>query len=305
MVQSFPIQVLLGIYLGLLTGIIPGLIAFTLGFVFKYFTGVTLPGFGVVTLGVAIAGINGGLLGLIDPTIGSSPTLLVAAIVVMMVTLYTHSIGDKLGAEFPKRLSLKRLREQKLSQDVLNRVGVRGEIQIDIVGPVGDMEGYPPLSTDLRTAIQESKLSFPHDLPLSELEARIADRLKNDHDLADVAVTVDSQAKASVNAAPPSGSLSRRVPKGTRAVSLDALVPTGIARGDEVELRTTAGTVTGPVVSAQSTEGGEPAKPAAEVTDGGEDAATPAPAPTRRRRPAATDESPSQWSVQRRSNSSA
>ncbi|WP_336360013.1 potassium channel family protein [Haladaptatus sp. ZSTT2] len=275
MVQALPLQVLFGIYLGLLTGLLPGLIAFTLGFLFKYFTGVTLPGFGVVTLGVAIAGINGGLLGLIDPAVQSSPMLLVAAIVVMMITLYTHSMGDKLGAEFPKRLSLKRLREQKLSRDVLNRVGVRGEIQLDIVGPVGDMEGYPPLSADLRKTIKESKLTVPPDLPLSELETRLADRLRNDHDLADVSVTVDANAKASVNAAPPSGRLSRRVPKGKRAISIEALLPTGVARGDEVVLQTTAGSVTGPVVAAQSDGGSD--QPPGETP--AEDDETPIPAP--------------------------
>jgi len=61
---SLPVEVLFGIYLGLLTGIVPAFVSGALGFAFKYLTGVTLPGLGVVVLAVAIAGINGGLMGL-------------------------------------------------------------------------------------------------------------------------------------------------------------------------------------------------------------------------------------------------
>ena len=48
--MSLPIEILFGIYLGILTGIIPALVAGVLGFIFKYFTGVTIPGLGVVVL---------------------------------------------------------------------------------------------------------------------------------------------------------------------------------------------------------------------------------------------------------------
>ena len=57
---SLPFEVLFGIYLGLLTGIVPALVAWALGFGFKYFTGVSIPGFGVVVLALAIAGASGG-----------------------------------------------------------------------------------------------------------------------------------------------------------------------------------------------------------------------------------------------------
>ena len=48
----FPVEVLLGIYLGFLTGIIPAMVAWLLGFVFRYVTGVTVPGLGVVVYGI-------------------------------------------------------------------------------------------------------------------------------------------------------------------------------------------------------------------------------------------------------------
>ena len=49
----------MGIYLGLLVGVIPALVSWALGFSFKYFTGITVPGFGVVVLAIALAGVSG------------------------------------------------------------------------------------------------------------------------------------------------------------------------------------------------------------------------------------------------------
>lgn len=138
------------------------------------------------------------------------------------------------------------------------------------------MEGYPPLPSDLRTEIGTGEWTFPADVPLVELETRLADRLRTDYDLADVSVRLDERARATVSAAPPTGGLSKRVPQGERAVSISALLPTGLSRGDEVRVWTDGGTVSGTVVSARSS-GGEDDRPqptpvATEiVTDGGEE----------------------------------
>lgn len=67
-------EILVGVYLGLLAGIFPAFIAFAIGFGFKYFTPVTVPGLGVVALGGTLAGISGGLMGLMDPTLAESWT---------------------------------------------------------------------------------------------------------------------------------------------------------------------------------------------------------------------------------------
>jgi hypothetical protein len=255
---AIPVEILLGLYLGLLTGIIPALVSGVLGFVFKYFTGVTLPGFGVVVLAVAIAGVNGGLLGLVDPSISSSPRIMSAVLVVMMLSLYAHSQGDKLGASLPKRFSLRRLRRRTLSADVVDFVGGIGEVTVRPAGSVADLEGYPPLPTDLRTQIEGATWRLPADLPLSELEHRLVERLKTEFDVADASVSLDGRGKATIAAAPPSSGLSRRIPTGHRAVSVDALVPTGLARGERVRVTTTAGTVEGTLVSARSDPSKDP-----------------------------------------------
>ena len=291
--MTLPVEILYGIYLGVLTGIVPALVAGVLGFVFKYFTGVTIPGFGVVVLALAIAGVNGGLLALNDPTVRNSeraPAILTAIMVVLMLSLYAHAQGDKLGGTVPKRMSLRKLRDRTLSADVVELVGGRGQVRIELAGPVGDMEGYPPLPAATRAEIADGEWKFPADVPLSELETRLADRLKTEFDLPDVAVTIDERARATVSAAPPMGGLSKRVPSGQRAVSISALVPTGVARGDEVRVFTDGGSVEGTVLSAKS--GGPAAKPTPSPaappsgddgtprTDGGEEAAVEGPPPS-------------------------
>jgi hypothetical protein len=283
---ALPFEVLLGLYLGLLTGIVPAVVGWSLGFGFRYFTGVTMPGFAVVVLGVAIAGVNGGLLGLIDQNVTAAPArVAVAVLVVFGITLYAHAQGDKLGANLPKRVSLRELTERTLSTDVVELVGGRGQVRVRVTGEVADVEGYPPLPADLRATIREATWTFPADVPLSELETRVADRLRTDHDLSAVSVRMDERARAEVAAAPPLGALSKRVPSGERAVSLTALVPTGLAPGDEVTVvareATFDATVLGVTPAPTTAATGDDANEAAPAqTDGGEDDLPTPPRPT-------------------------
>lgn len=282
---STPVQALHGIYLGLLAGVIPALVSFGFGFLFRYVTGLSIPAFGVVVLGVALAGVNGGLLAFADPTItqaANSTTLVVALLVVALLTFYTHAVGDRLGASLPRPISLQSLRERTLHADAIELVGGRNEVTVSVVGGVRDLEGYPPLPEPLRASIRNAEWRFPADLPLSELETRFVDRLHSEFDVEEASVTVDEHGRASVAAAPPAAGVSKRTPVGKRAVSVAALVPTGIARGDEVSVLAGEERVDGTVVSAKS--GGKPAAeptaPAAEEAEENEPAATPAPTTT-------------------------
>lgn len=249
--MSLLVEILFGIYLGVLAGIIPALIAGILGFVFKYITNVSIPALAVVIFSAALAGINGGLLALTDPAIASAERFIVASLVVMMLSLYTHSQGDKLGMTMPRYLSLRALRERTFSADVVDMVGGIGEVTIT-TSSLEDMEGYPAVPPELRQELLEGSWRFPADLPLAELESRLAHRLETTHDLADVSVTLDERARAHIVAAPPSSGLSRRVPSGRRAVSVSALLPTGITRGEEVTVVVGEQSVRGTVLGAGS-----------------------------------------------------
>lgn len=274
---SVPVEVFYGVYLGVLLGVIPVLVSWTLGFLFKYVTGVTVPGLGVVTLAALVAGASGGLLALGDPTLIASENrirLTVALMVVLMAALYAHAMGDKLGADLPKRVTLRGLAERTLSADVVELVGTRGQVRVRVVGEVGDVEGYPALPPELRAAIRDRSEAFPADLPLVELERRFAETLRTDHDLAEVSVRLDERARATVAAAPPVGALSKRVETGRRAVSVRALAPAGVDTGDEVRLAAGGERHDATVLGVRSTAGAEGPKPTEpDPTDG--DAAPP------------------------------
>lgn len=297
-VASLPVQVVRGIYLGVLTGIIPALIAWMLAFTFRYVTNITVPSFAIVVLGVAIAGVNGGFLAFNDPNVvqsANSVTLVTAILVVMMMSFYAHARGDQTGASAPHRFTLKSLRERTLARDVVDFSGARGRVTVRVVGTVDDMEGYPNLPEPLRAEIRGFEGVFPSDLAVRELETRVADRLRSQFDLADVSVTLDERARASVAAAPPVSGVSRRVPDGRRAVSVPALVPTGVARGDDVTVHTDDHRIEGTIVSASSgghrgtatpdqssdiDEDSPPVSPTAPTTTGGEGRVTVAVSPS-------------------------
>jgi len=252
---SLPAEILLGIYLGLLVGTVPALVAWGMGFGFRYVTGVTIPGFGVSILAIALAGVNGGLLALADESITrnpNAPRFVTAIVVVGMIAMYAHSKGDRMAAEFPRRLSLSDLRSKTISHELADLLADGDEVRIRIVGEVADMEGYPPLSEELRAEIRNAELTFPADLRLDELESRVADRLRTEYDLGDASVSVDERGRATVVAAPPFSGLSKRVADDRRAVSVTGLIPTGLARGDEVTVITPDAQVRGTVVSAQT-----------------------------------------------------
>lgn len=255
MVASVALDVLRGIYLGILTGVVPALIAFGFGFGFRYLTGVTVPAFAIVVLGLALAGVNGGLLALADPAItqqANNVILMTAVVVVSMLTLYTHAKGDQLGEGAPRQLSWQQLRDRTVSSDVIELVGGRGQVTIEVVGGVEDMEGYPSLPDQLRGEIEGTSWQFPADLTLSDLQTRLAERLRSEFDLQDVGVALDEKGRAHIVAAPPSAGVSNRIPAGHRAVTLPALLPTGIARGDVCTILAEDTVVEAPVVSARS-----------------------------------------------------
>lgn len=258
---SLPVELLVGVYLGLLTGVIPALVSWVLGFVVRYFTGISIPGFGVVVLGLAVAGVQGGLLALSDPAVlDGGGRIAVAIVVIVMMTLYAHAQGDAMAATFPRRVSLRGLRNRTLSAEFVDRVG--GDVRVRVNGPVDDIEGYPPLSPDLRGRVGEFVAALPADLPVRELEARFADRLRSAFDLAEATVAIDDRGRATVAAAPPLSGLSKRVPDGARAVTVETLVPTGLAPGDEVRV--------GADPTAEATVLGVPTAPTPAPTDEGD-----------------------------------
>ncbi|AHG01403.1 hypothetical protein HALLA_03180 (plasmid) [Halostagnicola larsenii XH-48] len=132
------------------------------------------------------------------------------------------------------------------------RVDSYGQVRIRPVGEIHDIEGYPQLSEDLREQIANRSWKFPVALSVSALESRLEERLMADYELAEASVTIDKKGRAHIAGAPTAAGLSRRVPPRKRAVTIETLLPTGVARGDSVTLRLPDGDVTGPMVSART-----------------------------------------------------
>ncbi len=250
---AVPIEdVILGIYIGLLAGAFPAFVAFLFGFGFKYFTDVSVPGLGVVVLCGAIAGISGGLMGIMDPAVAESWAGITAIVVILMACLWGHGVGDRLGARTPRRLTLRSLRKSKLTADLVERVDNYGQVRVRPIGDVADIEGYPPLPQELHERIRSRSWQLPADLPLDELEDRLEQELLDEFDLAEVAVSVDRRGRAQIAAAPQAGVLSRRIPEGKQAVSIHTLLPSGLARQEDVSIHLPDGDIRGPVMSARS-----------------------------------------------------
>jgi len=117
-------------------------------------------------------------------------------------------------------------------------------------GRIRDMDGYQSLSPDVRQALEADAWRFPADLPLSALETRLETRLRTEYELAAVAVSIDGCGRATVAAAPESGDTATAVPDGWRAVSISALLPTGLRSGDDVAVHVRGESMTATVLSA-------------------------------------------------------
>lgn len=247
---SLPVEVLIGISFGVLIGIVPAFVVGLSSFLLGYYGGYDVPQIGAVGVALPIAAANGYYVGLIGGTVEQAPRLLVAALVAVMVALYANSQGAALAERVPRDLSQATQSQRTLSADAVDAVDGSGQIMIRSSGEIRDIEGHPPLSPDLRRTLENGGWRLPADLPLSELETRLADQLRTDYDLVDVSVSIDARGRASIAAAPPSRDLAERVPDGWRAVSIDALLPTGLAPGDEVTVESGTTTASGHVLSA-------------------------------------------------------
>lgn len=254
---SVPGAILLGVYLGLLVGTLPALFVWGLGFGFRRFTNVTLPWPAVLVVALVLASVNAGVLRFADTTVAetaSALSVVTALVVVTGLALYAHSHGSELAKDLPRERSLATLRGRGLSRETADISADGEEVRVRVVGDVADMEGYPPLSEELRAQLRNTEYTFPSDLRLGELESRLEARLQTEYDLGDVSATVDERGRATVVAAPPFSGLSKRIDDNRHAVSVTGLVPTGLARGDEVTIITPNAQVRGTVLSADVRE---------------------------------------------------
>lgn len=244
-------DVLLGLYIGVLTGVFAAIIVYILTFSFAYLAGTQLSVNYALMIGLGIAGVAGGpRLLMRNPDILRSATSLVMLISILLITLYSHQKAQDLGKALPpKKVIVNRLRKKTIALNAVKQIGPFGQVTVRPAGVVGDMEGYPPLPDAIRTGIQMDSWTFPADLPISELETRLKKKLERKYHLEDAIVSIDSEGRATVSAAPSIGGFSRRIPDGKQVVTVETLLPDGLAGGDDVRMTLDETTVTGHVIS--------------------------------------------------------
>lgn len=235
--RSLAGEFLVGTAYGLVMGTTAALVCGLVGF-YLAFDDVYDPPLEYVLAALLAAGIaNALLVGMVQ----GGPELLVRLVVavglVPVAGLFGYSQGVRLAENLPLETERETERRRHLAGDAIDAVDASGQVTIKPAGPVRDLEGYPALPPGLRTELSDESWSLPADLPLSELATRIEARLRTEYDLAEVLVSVDSRGQATIAAAPPRGGLAEQVPDGWRAVTVETLVPTGLAPGDTVCVR--------------------------------------------------------------------
>lgn len=244
-------ELIIGIAFGLVIGIGPAIAVGSLAAV-RSARDSRLPSSASVVLGVTLAALNGYFVGVLEsgPVRTQLPRLATGTLVVAILAVYAASQGERVASELPFGAGRPTQRTRSLSAEAIDSVDAVGQVTIRTTGRVRDIDGYQSLSPDVRRALEADAWRFPADLPLAALETRLEARLRTEYELAAVAVSIDGRGRATVAAAPESGDIATAVPDGWRAVSISALLPTGLRPGDDVAVHVRGASVTATVLSA-------------------------------------------------------
>ncbi|MHC3439435.1 hypothetical protein ACYJ1Y_15435 [Natrialbaceae archaeon A-gly3] len=249
---TVPAEVLAGISFGALLAVLPAIVVVvvTVGVgqireVRPHYAVFLAIAFPIAASLSYVMGVFGG------DVLGQVPRIGTAATVVGLAAVYAGNQGWEIATEIP-RASVPIERGRPLSADAIDAIDTAGQVTVTASGDLRELEGYPPLPPELRRELENGRWRLPADLPLEELARRLEARLRTEYRLAGVSVSVDPQGRASITAAPPRTGVDDSVPAGCRAVTLTAMCPAGLARGDAVLVHTDDSTVEGTVVSAHT-----------------------------------------------------
>jgi len=146
-----------------------------------------------------------------------APRMLAGGSVVVLVTLYGHEQGARVGPALRRAGAGSIERGRSLAASAIEAVDAAGQVTVRPDESIHAIPGYPPLPDDLAAEIEDEAWRLPADLPLSELAARIERRLRLAYDLEAVEVTVDPRGTATIAAATPVSAIrSLRSPSNSR-----------------------------------------------------------------------------------------
>ncbi|WP_238717486.1 hypothetical protein [Natronorubrum halophilum] len=242
-----PVEILTGVSLALVFGTVSAAVVGCIGFATRYVGNETIPpaAGGAATLAITGTGLYAAAA--VDLSTVQSGLFLGAGLN-FLLGVYATSRGSRLAADLPRTAAGSVERTQPLAADAIDAVDAVGQVTVRSSGAVRELEGYPPLGPELRATLEDGAWRLPVDLPVSALETRLEDKLRMTHDLEAVSVAIDGRGRATITAAPPANGIAKQVPEGWRAVSIRALLPTGLAPGDDILVATGSETVPGTVL---------------------------------------------------------
>ncbi|WP_440766813.1 hypothetical protein [Natronorubrum sp. DTA7] len=244
-----PVEILTGVSIAILFGTVCAAVVGCASVVIGYVADEGVPSVGGGVTTVVLTGTGLYVAAVVDSST-IQPGLLLGVGLGFVFGLYATSWGSRLATDLPRATAGSTERTQPLAADAIDAVDAMGQVTIRSSGGVREFEGYPPLGPALRATLEDGAWRLPADCPIAALETRLEDRLRTSYDLEAASVSVDGRGRATITAAPPANSVAKRVPEGWRAVSTRALLPTGLAPGDDVLVVTESTTVSGTVLSA-------------------------------------------------------
>jgi len=250
-VAELPSEVLVGVAYGLVAGPVPALAIGLFAVAVQAVTGRSVPTLAGATVAAGAAIAVGVGMGVFEPAAGASaaPRVGTAAVVAGSLGAVAASAGTRIGTELPREGAVRLVGGETLSADALEAVDAAGQVTIRPAGEIGSFAGYPPPDPALRTALAEDAWRLPADLQLEELERRLERRIRTDHGLSRIDVSIDGRGLATIAAAPSLEGVGTELPAGRRGVAVGGPFPAGIGTGDDVAVDVGDGAVRGEVLS--------------------------------------------------------
>ncbi|MFW6017320.1 MAG: hypothetical protein ACOCPX_00710 [Halapricum sp.] len=246
---NIAVEILLGISFGLLVGVLPAIALGVLHATVVYLADRTCPASAITILALPLVGASASYADVVALETDVVARSGVVFVVGVLLSVFAASQGERLARALPRNVGVAVRPERTLSADAIDAVDGLGQIAVRPASRIRDLEGHPPLSPALRSQIAEDSWRFPADLPLSEIASRLEARLVTEYGLDGVSVEMDPQGRATIAAAPPSKTLTSRLDADHRAVSVSAIVPTGLSPGDTVIAHADGSSLEGTVLS--------------------------------------------------------
>jgi len=272
-----PLGVLLGVGFGLVLGTVVASVTAIVGFARGDDVNPPLSGESGVGVTLFLTGAIAVLFGILLPSVGNGwgdslsdpsravanwtaavieflPLVVLGGVTTIVLGRYGYRQGERIAGDVPASETDRHNSRETLSPATVADADDTGRVGIDVTLDTASFESQHSLLAAKWDATDSRTWELQADLPIQELEARLADRFETRFDVDVTQATIDSQGQATVSAAPSPRTGANQLSAGQRAVTLDTLVPAGLEVGDQVVLRVTGGGVDGTVLGIQSTQ---------------------------------------------------